>query len=130
MLSPSTTRLPTAGKVFARVQGRVGRVIRGLCYVRIFVGRGIRTTRFLLCLPLQVLELNERISQFFAVSCESATRTLCDVWIVPKRIYISRLVFNASPETSHVLLHSLQLKERRHYLASGTARFSDAQALR
>src|SRR5262249_47037054 len=72
-------------------RGGVGGVTRELGYVGIRVGGGVRTIRSLLCVPLQILKLNERTPQLFAI-----------------------LVFNAPPETSHVLLHSLQLKERRH----------------
>src|SRR5262245_52264858 len=103
-------------------------VTRELRYVGIRVGGGIPTIRLLQCLPLQILELNKRTPQLFAVSCKNVARTLCDVWIASQRIDISSLVFNAPPETSHMLLHSLQFKERRHNLASRTARFSDAQA--
>src|SRR5262249_5068694 len=52
--------------------------------------------------------------QLFDVSSENGVRTLRDVWIVLKCFDVSGLVFHASPETSHMLLHPLQLKERRH----------------
>ena len=87
---------------------------RELGYVGIRVGGGIRTIRFLLCVPLQILELNERTPKLFAVSCKHIAPTLRDVWIASQRVNISGLVFYAPPETNHVLLHSLQLKERRH----------------
>src|SRR5215475_2175732 len=91
-----------------------GGVTRELGYVGIGVGGGILTIRFLLCVPLQILELNERTPQLFAVSCKRTARTLRDVGIASKRVNISGLVFYAPPETSHALLHSLQLKQRRH----------------
>jgi hypothetical protein len=83
-------------------------------------------------MPLQVFELNERTPQLFVVSCKRIARTLRDVWIASKRVNISGLVFNAPPETSHALLHSLQLKERRHISppelpGSGTLRLCDNQ---
>ena len=90
-------------------------------------GVGIRTIRFLLCLPLQVFQLNERAPQLFVVSSENFARTFRPVWIVLKRSDVSGLVFNPSPETSHVLLHSLQLKERRH-IRPPEPPFGDAHA--
>ena len=85
-----------------------------LRYVGTRAGVGIRTIRFLLCLPLQVFQLNERTPQLFIVSSENVARTFRPVWIVLKHSDESGLIFNPSPETSHVLLHSLQVKERRH----------------
>jgi len=100
------------------LDGRTGKggggVTSELRYIGTLVGVGIRTIRFLLCLPLQVFQLNERAPQLFVVSSENVAPTFRTVWIVLKRSDVSGLVFNPSPETGHVLLHSLQLKERRH----------------
>src|SRR5262245_25172962 len=105
----------------------VGGVTSELRYVGTRVGVGICTIRFLLCLPLQVFQLNERTPQLFVVSSENVARTFCPVWIVLNGSDGSGLVLNPSPETSHVLLHSLQLKERRHMRPPEPA-FGDAHA--